>query len=344
MATPVGFGAAQTFSSVRAGLTRMREAADIYTCLPDDPDFEDGQPLTAATLSYLESPRTREAPAAEWISAMAAQAFFDLQAETPLADVDCSALGLFVSLPAATTEWDTIAQDDFIYHFHNRIERDLFAHTQCLFDGHAGALSLIEPAVRMLDSGRIQYALVGGADSYLFPDRLASLDRDYRIKSERSPDGFIPGEAAAWLLLECKDGPRKRPGRALASLLAVDGQTCGGDDLSHNTGMALSGTLKAVLALNEHSPEVVYCDLNGETARSKEWGYTLTRLGALLGNPLRLEHPADCLGDLGAAAGAVLTGLACRFIDNTPDSNAPALIWSASDTGLRAGLLIGRCA
>jgi 3-oxoacyl-[acyl-carrier-protein] synthase-1 len=341
MVTPVGMNGAQTSASVRTGITRMREADDIYLCLADDPDFEDATPLIASTLSYLEHERRDKSTPAEWLAHIAAHAFRDLQSSVELTRSDCRQTGLFMALPSQRPQWGAADEDQFVYHFHNCIEKDVFPVEEFAYQGHAGALTLYASACRRLAEGQIKYALLAGAESYLFAHWLERLDHDYRIKSDRNPDGFIPGEGAAFVLLEPAGQPEKNQRRSLARVGNVKGAQCPQTELSHNTGTVLSRLLKDMLDSTTDAP-IIVCDLNGEPARMKEWGYTVVRLGEKLGAAPIVVHPADCLGDLGAASGPVHIGLSIHFLARQYARHPSALVWSASDSGERMAMLIER--
>jgi len=116
---------------------------------------------------------------------------------------------------------------------------------------------------------------------------------------------------------------------------------CPQSELGNNTGTVLSRLLNEMLASTTETP-IIVCDLNGEPARMKEWGYTMVRLGAKLGAEPIVIHPADCLGDLGAASGPVHVGLSILFLERHYAGHPSALVWSASDSGERMAVLIER--
>jgi 3-oxoacyl-[acyl-carrier-protein] synthase-1 len=64
------------------------------------------------------------------------------------------------------------------------------------------------------------------------------------------------------------------------------------------------------------------------------------RLHDQLGGVKHLLHPADCLGDVGAATGGVLLGLAARAFERGYALASRALLFVASDDGARAALTI----
>jgi hypothetical protein len=84
-------------------------------------------------------------------------------------------------------------------------------------------------------------------------------------------------------------------------------------------------------------PSLVVCDLNGETARAREWAIVATRIGKELGGMVP-QHPAITTGDLGAASGPVLLAYAAAALAREDEaSNGRAWVYASSDDSLRAG-------
>ena len=75
------------------------------------------------------------------------------------------------------------------------------ANSRAEYTGRAGGLAAIGAAATAIAEGRIPFALAGGVDSFLDLYVMATLDMEGRIKSDVHLDGFIPGEAGAFLLL-----------------------------------------------------------------------------------------------------------------------------------------------
>jgi 3-oxoacyl-[acyl-carrier-protein] synthase-1 len=83
----------------------------------------------------------------------------------------------------------------------------------------------------------------------------------------------------------------------------------------------------------------VYSSMNGEGHWAKEWGVAAIRNQAALRPGHRMHHPADCYGDTGAAAGALMVGLAALgVVDGYRRS--PCLVYASSDKGPRAALAL----
>lgn len=340
MVSPVGATAAQTFTSVRAGLRRMRELPEIYSCMPDDPRFDEATPLVGSAVYHLDSSLRQPESAVEWLGFLAAQAFRDLVRNAGLGPVPGDRLGVFVALPhLASGGLD--ARGEFAIHFHNHAGQDLLPHFQVAYGDRTTSLSLAEEAATQVLAGRLAMAAVGGVDSYLFRERLRALDEDWRILSERNPDGFQPGEAASFLLLETRAAAVRAGRKPLAVLRGFSNGRIEGGAGRPNTGSELSAMLDRLLPGDGPRP-VVVCDLNGESSRTREWGYALSRLGPRLGDGLAVEHPASALGDVGAATGATLVALGTQFLMSKYPDRTGALVWAASDDGERRALLLER--
>jgi 3-oxoacyl-[acyl-carrier-protein] synthase-1 len=292
-------------------------------------------------VTHLDATSRHQAIPAPWLATLAAPAFKELRRELGLSRRQAGPTGLFVALPESGPGLPGDLAEQFAYHFHNYVEEDPVAHVQFVRSGHTGALQLCDDACRLLAAGRIEHAIVGGVDSYLFPERLACLDEAYRIASDRSLDGFCPGEAAAFVHIESTTQAARRGAKARLILSGSAATTSTPAPGQPNTGEALFQLLNGLLPANGPSP-VLVCDLNGERTRMKEWGFALARLGSALRTPYALEHPARQLGDVGAASAALLMVLASGFLRTRYADRPSALVWTASDTGDRRGVLLER--
>ncbi|MEO8053542.1 MAG: beta-ketoacyl synthase N-terminal-like domain-containing protein [Acidobacteriota bacterium] len=213
------------------------------------------------------------------------------------------------------------------------------ARSATLAAGRAGGLMALGRAAEMIRSGRTRFAVAGGLDSYVDQPTLAALDLEKRVKSDAHLDGFIPGEGAAFLLLAT---PAAAAAAGLPSLAVVSEASEGfeqGHLRSKETylGEGLATTLKALVqAAPPPRPFVsVWSSMNGESHWAKEWGVAFLRSRDAFDESCAMNHPADCFGDAGAAAGTLLAGLACLDA-----SRGPALVYASSDDGPRASLSI----
>jgi 3-oxoacyl-[acyl-carrier-protein] synthase-1 len=211
-------------------------------------------------------------------------------------------------------------------------------------NGGAGGLAALCDALTLANERRGAPVIVGAADSFFDLPRLDALDAEGRL-SGRSSDGFIPGEAAAFLVLTTP-GAGKRLG--LEPLARVLGAAVG-EERGHRyseepyRGDGLARTFQALFVQTSVRDRVrtVYAGLNGESFPAKEWGVAYLRSAEKFAPDLAIEHPADRMGDAGAALGLAMLVLAALGI-RKGHCAAPCLVWSTSDKEARAAALLDR--
>ena len=99
----------------------------------------------------------------------------------------------------------------------------------------------------------------------------------------------------------------------------------------------------ALVTAPEHSIGSIYSSINGEHYWAREMGVATIRNSHYLKPDYSVEHPVDCLGDMGAATSPVLIGLAAmdllmgKQIENT-------LVYSSSDTAWRGAVRLEKTA
>lgn len=208
--------------------------------------------------------------------------------------------------------------------------------------GRAGGLQVIEGAMRDLAAGTVKLALVGGVDSLVREASLRRLAASKMLKSDRNPQGTIPGEAACFIVLERPESATARGARPLARLLASTSRTeptAGGGEA--NRAEALSEVLRWVRRESAlRVPPLVICDLNGDRYRAMEWSMARLRAFGDLEGDLPLWHGADCIGDSGAASGVLNAGWAVAAFQRGYAGRDRVVVWGASDQGARAAVVL----
>lgn len=211
-------------------------------------------------------------------------------------------------------------------------------------NGRAAALIALEAAVEDLAAGSIDAALVGGVDSLIRTPVLERLAADRAIKTRAQPDGIVPGEAAAFVLLERARTSGAGAGQPIARILSVgrgDEETAGTEEPNPATG--LTAALRSAVddADGLDAPPYTVCDLNGDRYRAMEWGMAGIRVLGHLTGDLPLRHPADCIGDPGAGSGALGLVWAATALHKGYANAERALVWGASQGRDRAAVVLG---
>jgi len=105
------------------------------------------------------------------------------------------------------------------------------------------------------------------------------------------------------------------------------------------TGVELARLLESLLP---PKPSLLVCDLNGESARAREWAFAISRLCGRLPDGNALEHPAALLGDTGAASATLNVVLATHWLRAGHVDRCIAMVWAAGVDGDRRALLLER--
>lgn len=340
--TAVGDDAASTFAALRANVAGLAEHP-FHELLPHDPEWDEAEPLRAGivpTLSAdLEGPTRLVGLALGALQALVRDAKLS---RSELAD--CAFCMALPELGPDTAPWDLARS----------FATELFAQAGVaptrgvMVDqsGNTGAMVALHAAARCFAERRAQRCIVLAVDSFLDSARIADWDnRRRRFRSSRSRDGFLPGEAAVALLLEPADAAA-RPGAAPAPrpTLSMPGfgqesNPIEGERAPDGKGLT-DAIRRALAALPDAVPRSVYADHNGESHRSFEWGLAKSRLSPRL-DEVELRHPADCIGDVGAASGALLMGLAAHELGREGRrGRGVGLVLTASTSGHRAAVLV----
>ena len=334
--TSVGLSYKQTCSSIRAGITRFNEHG-YYDCLGPDPEWDDEEPLTSSAVAtidpFLDGP--------ERLFSLAIPPLKELIANSKLNRDDLGRTAFLLALPQeepALVNWPL--DNRFATELLGRTGMAAVSHSETDRGGHTGIFSLIQRARVLIDSKKVDFCILGGVDSYLLEERLDYLDEQRRIKSERNLDGYIPGEAGCMLLLERPDQATERGLSPLAFIAQAGSAREANSYLSEKTSTGKGLTLALKQIIETECPPWVLCDLNGEGYRAMEWGLVLNRMAATFDPLPRLDHPADCLGDSGAATGGLLlAGVAHAFGQGYHPADR-ALLWTAADDGKREALIV----
>jgi 3-oxoacyl-[acyl-carrier-protein] synthase I len=341
MRTPIGNDALQTAAAVRAGITRFAawepaalehdEAAGITAaCLPEGSADEHWIDKAADMLLAPMHEALWQAGLFDFAHARAARERVGVYIGLPYAEragSDVRALRAFAAEAAAPTPADEVEL------------------LQC---EHAAGLIALQHAARDLRAGKNTYALVSAVDSQLQRDHLAALAALRRLKLPNRPDGLIPGEGAAVLVVELERHARARGVMPLAKLglLASELEPVPLGPEHPIRAEAASRALAAVLedAAANGGVTRALVDLSGERWRSLEWALLETRCLHVLPRGWQLWHPADCTGDLGAASALVHVGVGLRAFARKYAGDGGILVFAASAGGERAAACLWPCA
>lgn len=328
--TAIGLCSAQTATSARAGISRIRET-DIET--------KTANPLRAGFLhdEHLEQPHPRlrdieRGSTPERLLQLAGPALREsYEALGDEGDPPAVVLGL-----AGPHQLPSGGADVLLENLSRQAQVRLnLQESRVVMAGRAGGLAAVGEAIRTLAAPGAPPLIAGGVDSYL-DERLADLDLDDRLLDEGVPDGFLPGEGAGFVTL-ARPGDRSVAAKPLATL---NGMSEGFEKghLASSEPMRGDGLAKTLRALFQAVPpsllpcNAVLANLNGESFGAKQWGIAYIRNRRYFSEGLEIFHPAEYFGDAGAAMGPILIGMAAQWLSRGK-SRTPFLVWCAADEG-----------
>jgi 3-oxoacyl-[acyl-carrier-protein] synthase-1 len=207
-------------------------------------------------------------------------------------------------------------------------------------NGRVGGVEAVRRARELLDEDR-PLCLVAGVDTFLVGTSLCALDKDNRLLTSANSNGFIPGEAGAAVLL----GPAKKDGPAQ---LVCRGIGFGREKatIQSEEPLRADGMVEAIRAALADAgctyDEVDYrlTDVNGEQYAFKEAALAMARTMRTLKPRFEIWHPADCIGEVGAAIVPVVLGVAKAAAEKGYAPGAGALCQFSNDDGARAAMVL----
>jgi len=336
MITPVGFDTASTAAAVRAGMSGYADTEYF------DEDFNTIKMATVPELA-IENCLNEELLNGEL---SARQARMLQLAKLALAEIVQNLpidkkIPLFLSVPEqrGTTEksFDRTFLENLV--LQSGINLAL-AESRIISTGRAGGLSAIKLAFRYFESTDASVVLVGGIDSFYDKERLKALAAEKRLLCGETMDGFVPGEAAVFLMLTKELSYMNITGMPCIYEPGMGMENGHLDSTQIYTGDGLASAIRAALnQANVSKIGRVYTTMNGENFWAKEYGVAVIRNKEAIDETVKHEHPAEYYGDVGSASGPLLVALAAINALQVK-TGLPSLVCCSSDSEHRGAVIL----
>jgi len=350
----VGFDAATTCASIRAGISRP---ASVPGLVDVDPDSQEAMPVHGHPTGSLGDGFTGPG---RWLQLLA-PCLLDVCRNgklPPWGDLSFwGGTAVFLVTPYLDSEryhpnprcTPEGIHDALVVPLRRALRGRFQPRTiQVVPRGRIGIYELIGQFDRMRQTSGFDRALVLAVDSWLDGPSLTYLMTMGRLKNESNPVGLMPGEGAFAILLEphrsaqirgAMPGPVIRRcsfGTEASSLLAGE----------RSEGIAIARQLLKVLlgVAPAHGYPPHIHDLNGEAWRATEWGSALVRLKAE-GLDVEKEEswlPALAIGDVGAGSSVLGVVIAARAFARNYSRGSSMLLSSSDEHGDVGAMLIER--
>lgn len=216
-------------------------------------------------------------------------------------------------------------------------------HMQAFTSGESACIAALAAAREFIANGA-PAVLIAAVDSWLNVMDVGTGVRQDRFLSDSQAAGFVPGEAAAAILLQAqsRDGAAALQLRGLG--LAEEPAGFFGEDACHGKGLAAAMRLAlAEAGLQAHEMDSRLCDAAGEDYFFEESAYAW---GRVLRDDLPAAYeylqPATRIGHIGAAFGPLLVGYLWQLSKVGRLRGPNALVHLSSTQSLRGALVLSQ--
>lgn len=349
MVSSVGRDSANSCASMRAGISRLAEirSYEVFNESEDTLESIIGSPITGLTDGFFIIGawlRMAEVAMKDLLKNLAEDQVFDQSYWKNTALVA-------VTAPAASNRFESSEDGDasqiidyLLVPLCNLLDLNIPEfHMHVCDSGHAGIADAVNWSSEKIAKGEVDRVILLAVDSYLDSLTLNWLGQANRLFTPNQPQGLIPGEAAACIMLEAESemaGNNRWP-QVGVEASATDFEENNLEPGSANMGQALSRAWGSVLDLYSSPFEgVIFTDLNGEVWKSQAYGNASSMVGSRVGAGSVMQSTAETLGDVGAASGAV--SIACHYqsLFRRYAKSKDAIILNQSDGGEVSAVLI----
>ncbi|TKJ62114.1 hypothetical protein [Pseudomonas sp. CFBP13506] len=211
-----------------------------------------------------------------------------------------------------------------------------------LAHGRVSAAVALLDARTLIYGGGHRHVLIAGVDSFLNGPTLAAFEQRERLLTSQNSNGFIPGEGAAAVVLAA-------PVASDTPQLACIGLGFGTEQAtveSEDIPLRAEGLTQAVrAALGEagcglEQMDYRLTDISGEQYYFKEASLALSRSLRVRKEFFHLWHPADCIGEVGAAIGPAMLAVALAASRKGYGEGPNIFCHLGNDAGQRAVALL----
>ncbi|SFW48366.1 3-oxoacyl-[acyl-carrier-protein] synthase-1 [Pseudomonas sp. NFACC09-4] len=175
----------------------------------------------------------------------------------------------------------------------------------------SGAVALLDARTLIYQGGH-RYVLVAGVDSFLAAPTLDAFEDRQRLLTSQNSNGFIPGEGAAAVVLTPPVASTEPQLTCIGLGFGMEKATVEAEDMPLRAE-GLSQAIRAALGeagCGLEQMDYRLTDISGEQYYFKEASLALGRTLRVRKEHFHLWHPADCIGEVGAAIGPAMLAVA----------------------------------
>ncbi len=282
----VGLTAASACAAIRCGIDNVQETRFM----------DSGGEWIMGSSVPLEQPWRGRKKLVEMIVPAIREALSNINSE----DARKIPLFLCVAVKERAGRFEGI-DDLFLKEVQNTSNIQFHEKSAVIANDGVGAVEAINRALELISQKTAQYCLIAGVDTLLVSGTLASYEGKERLLTSNNSNGFIPGEAGAAILV----GPAHSSG--LQTVIKGIGFGKEKATIESEEPLRADGLVQAYkealssAGLSMGDLDYRITDANGEQYKFKEGDLAVTRLLREHKGEFDIWHPAECIGEVGAA-------------------------------------------
>ena len=207
--------------------------------------------------------------------------------------------------------------------------------------GHVAVAVALKHARELLQEGNVKQVLIAATDSLLVAPTLAHYEENERLLTSQNSNGFIPGEAGAALVVEAVHA--KPEHQLICHGLGFGVEKAHVDSEEPLRADGLTAAIKESLAdagCGESILEFKITDISGEQYYFKEASLAFSRMTrSKRKGEFDIWHPADCIGEVGAAIGMVMLAVLKAACEKDYSKGHHILAHLGNDDGKRSSMI-----
>jgi 3-oxoacyl-[acyl-carrier-protein] synthase-1 len=328
MVTAVGFNSPASCAAIRAGIRNVHE-----TNLWD-----------AGSGEYL--PAGRVALPHWWIgigklAELVTPAIYEcLVAAQP---IPATNIPLLLGVSSPDRPFRLAGLDEQIFEeIEHRLGCQLHPASQVIPRDHVSVVVALRKAHQLISSGQVPCCIVAAVDSLVQQDVVEYYLEKHRILTPKESNGFSVGESGSAVLVAPFGGNATGELKILGTGMAREKATIESEEPLRSDGLiqAIGEAFdKAGLTIDEIHYRIT--DLNGEHYKFKEMVFAMMRYERHPKPKLfDLWHPIEYIGDVGAAIGPIILGVALHAGQKGYGVGATVLCTFGNDDGERAAIVV----
>jgi 3-oxoacyl-[acyl-carrier-protein] synthase I len=327
LVTSVGLSAPAACAAIRAGITNHTETRFMGS---------DGEWIMGAQVP-LEKPWRGRTKLVK-MAAMAIQ-----EALAPLDDIQPESLPLILCVAEHERPGRLEGLDNALF---GELETELGMRfhsvaSAVIPQGRASVPLALAQARKLMADQLMLRVLIVATDSLLVGPTLAAFGERERLLTARNSNGFIPGEGAGAMLVSAVWNKTEPQLLCVGVGRGSERAHVNSDDPLRADG--LTDAIKNALAdagCGMGDLDFRITDNSGEQYYFKEAALALSRTLRVRKEEFDIWHPADCIGEVGAAIGPVILAKALAACQKVYTRGRNILVHAGNDAGRRAAAIL----